>query len=188
MTPHEVLMFDWQPVPEGLRVLMLEDSPLDAGLVAETLAAGGLRCAPLRVETREAFLAALEDGPLDLILSDYALPAFDGLSAMRLARERCPEVPFIIVSGVLGEEVAIEALKQGATDYVLKQRLGRLVPTVRRALAEARDRAERRRAEEALARQTEHFRLAAEAARLGTWQWEVASGAIECDVACKANF
>src|SRR5262245_11340469 len=136
--------------PGALRLLMLEDSPLDAGLITEALAAGGLRCDVRRVETREAFAAALEGGAPDLLLSDYALPGFDGLSALELARARHPEVPFVIVSGVLGEEVAIEALKRGATDYVLKQRLGRLVPTVRRALAEARERAERRRAEAAL--------------------------------------
>jgi PAS domain S-box-containing protein len=173
---------------EALGLLMLEDSPLDAGLITEALAAGGLRCAVRRVETREAFLAALEECPPDLILSDYALPGFDGLTALALARARYPEVPFVIVSGVLGEEVAIEALKRGATDYVLKQRLGRLVPTVRRARAEARERAERRRAEAALARGNERLRLAAEAARLGTWQWDVASGVIDCDATCKANF
>jgi signal transduction histidine kinase len=172
---------------EALRLLMLEDSPLDAGLITEALGAGGLRCAVCRVETREAFVAALEEGEPDLVLSDYALPGFDGLSALELTRAKYPEVPFVVVSGVLGEEVAIEALKRGATDYVLKQRLGRLVPTVRRALAEARERAERRRAEAALARGNERLRLAAEAARLGTWQWGVESGVIDCDARCQAN-
>src|ERR671922_1483821 len=128
----------------GLRVLHLEDNPDDAELIEARLAAEGIACAMARVDTRAAFLAALEQGGFELILADYALPTFDGLSAFTLARERWPEMPFIFVSGTIGEEVAIEALKQGATDYVLKQRLSRLVPVIRRALQEAAERRERR--------------------------------------------
>src|SRR5262244_4189680 len=93
-----------------------------------------------RVATRAAFLDALRDFNPDLILADYSLPSFDGIAALSIAREQCPAAPFVFVSGALGEELAIETLKQGATDYVLKQRLARLAPAVRRALGEAEER------------------------------------------------
>lgn len=131
-------------------ILLLEDVPMDAELIQANLQAGGIDCDLIRVDTREAFLAALETTPPDLILADYALPVFDGLSALDLKQNICPEVPFILVSGVLGEELAIEVLKHGATDYVLKQRLERLVPTVQRALQETQERAGRKQAEAAL--------------------------------------
>ena len=132
---------------KALRILNLEDSPLDAELVRATLNEGGVECEILRVQTRAAFVGALEGGGFDLILADYSLPSFDGLSALEVAQEMSPEVPFVLVSGALGEERAIEALKSGATDYVLKQRLERLAPAVQRAVREAEERAERKRAE-----------------------------------------
>ena len=137
-------------VTSVLHVLHLEDNPDDAELIEARLAAEGIACAMARVDTRAAFLAALEQGGFELILADYALPTFDGRSALALARERRPEVPFIFISGTIGEEPAIEALKQGVTDYVLKQRLSRLGPAVHRALRDAKDRAERQRMEEKL--------------------------------------
>ncbi len=149
-------------VTSGLRVLHLEDNPDDAKLIEVRLAAEGIACAIARVETRDAFLAALEEGGFELILADYALPSFDGLSAFALARERRPEVPFIFVSGTIGEEAAIEALKQGVTDYVLKERLSRLVPAVRRALGDTKDRAERQRMEEKLRLSDQVFESSAE--------------------------
>ena len=135
---------------KALRILNLEDSPLDAELLHATLTDGGVECEILRVQTRADFAAALESGDFDLVLADYSLPSFDGLSALKVAQEIGPEIPFVLVSGAVGEEVAIEALKSGATDYVLKQRLERLVPAVRRALREAEERSERKRAEETL--------------------------------------
>ena len=132
-----------------LRILHLEDDPNDAELIQATLQGEGLVCRVTRVETRAEFVAALGAEEVDVILADYTLPAFDGLSALRIALERCPDVPFIFVSGTLGEEVAIEALKIGATDYLLKERLAKLGPSVRRALREAKERIERKRAEEA---------------------------------------
>ena len=129
------------------RILHLEDNVHDADLVEATLAAGGLAATIVRVETRAAFGAALEAGPWDVILADYNLPGFDGLSAQRLAAERQPDVPFIFLSGSIGEELAVDRLKAGATDYVLKDRMARLPSAVRRALAEAAERGERRRAE-----------------------------------------
>jgi signal transduction histidine kinase len=136
--------------PNALRILDLEDDPVDTELIQANLMAGGISCEMTRVQTRADFEAALENGDFDLVLSDYSLPSFDGLSALELAKEIRPDVPFILVSGVIGEERAIEALKRGATHYVLKQSLERLVPAVRRAVREAEERTERRRAEEAL--------------------------------------
>ena len=104
----------------------------------------------MRVDSKPLFLKALDDFCPKIILADYSLPSFDGLSALKIARERCPEVPFIFVSGALGEELATELLKQGATDYVLKHRLARLGLAVSRALQEVEERNERRLAEEAL--------------------------------------
>jgi len=109
-----------------IRVLYLEDSEADSELVQALLEEAGIACELTRVETQAEFAAALEAGGFTLILSDIALPAYDGLSALADARERCPDLPFILVSGTLGEEAAIESLKAGATDYVLKQRLSRL--------------------------------------------------------------
>ena len=145
-----------------LCILDLEDDPLDTELVQANLAEGGITCEIVRVQTREEFVAALKGSDFDLIFSDYSLPSFDGLSALKLAKEIRPEVPFILVSGAIGEDRAIEALKSGATDYVLKQRLERLVPAVRRAVREAEERTERRRAEEALGRSEGRYRTLVE--------------------------
>jgi PAS domain S-box-containing protein len=133
-----------------LRILHLEDNPLDAELIKEILENEELPCHITRVETREDFVAALAATNFDIVLSDYSLPTFDGLSAMAIVRQHYPAIPFLIVTGTMGEEVVIETLKSGATDYVLKQRLSRLMPSVQRALREAEERTERKRAEEAL--------------------------------------
>src|SRR5215210_4141942 len=135
---------------KALRVLSFEDSPLESELVYTALKGGGVECEIFRVQTRADFVAALESDEFDLILADYSLPAFEGLYALKVAQEIRPEAPFILVSGAVGEETAIEALKSGATDYVLKQRMERLVPAVQRAVREAEERTERKRAEEAL--------------------------------------
>ena len=138
-------------VRSPLRVLFVEDDPLDVELELRALRVAGIACEWERVETREAFLERLADpARYDLIISDYRLPSFDGLGALRLLRERCPDLPFILVSGALGEEAAIETLKLGATDYVLKDRLERLAPVVRRALHDAEERRQRTHAESAL--------------------------------------
>src|ERR671932_1553188 len=151
-----------------LRILYLEDDPLDAELIQATLADGGIGCEVSWVQTRVNFIAALEGADeFDLVLADYSLQDFDGLSALEITREVRPEVPFILVSGALGEDRAIEALKSGATDYVLKQRLERLVPAVRRAVREAEERRERKRVEEALRESEERFRATFEQAAVG---------------------
>jgi PAS domain S-box-containing protein len=141
-----------------LRILLIEDDLKDAELIQDLLETEGIACAVTRVDTQTALMASLEQGGVDLILADYSLPSFDGISALKLAMKACPEVPFIFVSGTLGEEVAIEALKIGATDYVLKTRLSRLGPSVLRALREATERAERKRAEESLRQSETEFR------------------------------
>jgi PAS domain S-box-containing protein len=135
---------------KNLRLLILEDVPTDAELMTEELAETGLSFVSKRVATKASFVNAIADFSLDIILSDYSLPSFDGLSALKVAKEKCPDVPFIFVSGALGEEKAIDLLKKGATDYVLKNRLSRLEPAVSRALHEVAERRERERAEDAL--------------------------------------
>jgi two-component system, cell cycle sensor histidine kinase and response regulator CckA len=137
-------------MPEPLRILHLEDSAIDAELVEETLRQGGLQIAVDRVERRDAYVRALEEHAYDLIIADYALPMFDGLSALELARQLRPAVPFIFVTGALKDDSAVETLHRGATDFIVKQRLARLVPAVHRAMRERTDRELRERAEEAL--------------------------------------
>ena len=133
-----------------LRILNLEDNPRDTELIQARLDEEGLECEIVRAETKEQYVHALEEGGFELILADYSLPGFDGLTALELAAGKSPEIPFIFVSGVIGEDLAIETLKRGATDYVLKNRLQRLGPAVRRAVLEATEKVERRRAEEEL--------------------------------------
>ena len=143
-----------------LRVLHLEDDPVDADLILSTLNEAGLFCSSHRVDSRDDFLKALKAGDIDLILADYSIPGFDGMTALGLARQQASAIPFLFVSATIGEDLAIEAMHHGATDYVLKQRLGRLVPSVQRALREREDRRERRRIEEALTQSEKQFRQA----------------------------
>ncbi len=133
-----------------LRILLLEDNPADAELVAYTLRKGGFSFVPNRVESEEDFRNELIDFKPDILLLDYELPAFDGLSALAIAKSVAPDTPAIFVTGVMGEESAIESLHNGATDYVLKANLSRLVPAVNRALSEVEETERRRAVEEAL--------------------------------------
>jgi putative two-component system response regulator len=132
------------------RILMVEDSAQDAKLVEHALKKGGLDFVTRRVQTREAFAEAIGEFRPDIILSDYRLPLFDGISALAVAVIESPDVPFIFVSGAIGEELAIETLKGGATDYVYKDRLNQLSPAVNRALGEASEKRARKRAEDSL--------------------------------------
>jgi PAS domain S-box-containing protein len=161
-----------------LRILYLEDDPGDVELVQETLATDGIGCHVKRVETETEFIASLEQGAFDLILADYTLPSFDGLSALKIAQRCWPHVPLIFVSGTLGEEVAIEALKFGATDYVSKSRLSRIVPSVQRALREAKERIDLGRAEEALRRSEAYLAEAQKLSHTGSFGWNVSTGEI----------
>jgi PAS domain S-box-containing protein len=161
-----------------IRILYLEDDPRDADLVQATLEAEGVACQITRVEGKPEFFTSLKQGGFDLILADYTLPSFDGISALQISKEIRPELPFIFVTGTLGEEVAIEALKLGATDYVFKTRLSRILPSVRRALREAEERSERKRAEEALLRNEAYLAEAQRLSHTGSFGWHVSSGRI----------
>jgi diguanylate cyclase (GGDEF)-like protein len=136
----------------AIRILFVEDVEADAELSLFRLKQAGLTCIGQRVETEAALREALRTQPPDLILSDFSLPQFDGLSALAVARELAPEVPFIFVSGAMGEERAVSALLCGAVDYILKSSPTRLAAAVRRALADAQSRAERRTEQARLAR------------------------------------
>jgi PAS domain S-box-containing protein len=137
-----------------LKILLVEDQPLDAELIVAALERSGYTVAPVeRVETPEQFSAQLELSP-DIILCDYGLPRFNALEALRLLEARRLSIPFIIISGSIGEETAVEAIKRGADDYLLKDRLGRLGPAVAQAMAKNKLRAAAERAEEDL-RQSE---------------------------------
>jgi DNA-binding NtrC family response regulator len=162
----------------SLQILLLEDDSGDAELVQELLEAEDFVCEITRVQTRADFVTALEDNEIDLILADYKLPSFDGVAALKLASSTGPHVPFIFVSGTIGEELAIEALKMGATDYVLKTGLSRLAPSVRRAMREAEGRAERKKAEEALHRSEASLVEAQRLSHTGSFGWNVLSGEV----------
>jgi hypothetical protein len=145
----------------------LEDDPIDAKLIQSTLEAEGIPCETTCVQTREGFVAALERGGIDLVLSDFSLPAFDGLSAAEIVRSKWPAIPMILVSGTMGEEWAIDSLKGGATDYVLKGHLSRLAPAVRRAMDQAEERAGNRRTEESLQESEQRLRIVFSESPLG---------------------
>src|SRR5262245_9277517 len=162
-----------------LRILHLEDDPNDTEIVQDVLESGGVVCQVTRVETRDKFMASLDEGGFDLILADYSLPFFDGISALQLALERCPDVPFIFVSGTLGDDVAIVAVRAGgAMDDVLKGRLARIVTSVRRALREARERADRRHAEQQLRRSEAFLAEGQRISHTGSWGWVLSSGKV----------
>ena len=145
-----------------MQILHLEDSAFDAELIGNVLRREWPNCAIRQVSTAEDFSAALGAQSYDVILSDYSMPGYDGLSALAEARKRSPATPFLFLSGMIGEERAVEALKRGATDYIIKDRPARLVPAIRQALAFIDESSRRRRTEEALRDRDERFRLITE--------------------------
>jgi diguanylate cyclase (GGDEF)-like protein/PAS domain S-box-containing protein len=157
-----------------VKILLVEDSENDAELVLRELKRAGMGCESLRVETEPDYQRALSEFAPDIILSDFSMPRFDGMSALAIARETHSGVPFIFVSGTLGEEYAIRALKSGASDYVLKSNLLRLPPTVERAFAEARAAEEQRRMADALRLSEQRYKLAASSGDL--WDWTLTTG------------
>ena len=171
-----------------LAVLLLEDSPLDAELLQDRLQGEGLHAKLERVDTRVGFSAALARAHHDIILCDYNVPGFGGGEALDTARATHPDTPFIFVSGALGEEKAIELLKRGATDYVLKDRLERLVPCIERALREAHGEAERKRAEESLRQSEERYRLATLVTSDAIWDWDLLTQAVHWNEALSIRF
>jgi PAS domain S-box-containing protein len=164
----------------SIRVLHLEDDPADARLLREHLRRSGLSCAITVVDTREAFQAQLESGSFQLVLCDYHVPRFNGAEALELVRRTDPRLPFILVTGALGDERAVDLLHSGATDFVLKDRPARLAPAIRRALAEREALILREQAEAQLADAQRLSKLATDAAHMGTWQLNVDSDRLEC--------
>jgi PAS domain S-box-containing protein len=145
-----------------LRILHLEDDPDYCDLVRSLLEKEGFRVEPVLASSRAAFEEALAPDRFDIILADYLLPSYNGLEALCAARQKCPETPFLLVSGTIGEQSAIESLRTGATDYVLKQWPERLVPAITRAVHEAEERSKRRRVETELIRREKYFRALTE--------------------------
>ncbi|HTD67574.1 MAG TPA: response regulator, partial [Candidatus Limnocylindria bacterium] len=140
-----------------LRILMLEDRPEDAALTKEALRKGGLRFSFACVDTKDEFVRQLDEQKPDVILSDHGLPAFDGFSALRLVKQKHPDLPVVFVTGALGEEFAIRTFEMGASDYVLKHRLSELAPAVKRALSTAEESRRRRAQDDELRRNGELF-------------------------------
>ncbi|HEY3416677.1 MAG TPA: response regulator, partial [Armatimonadota bacterium] len=147
---------------DPLRVILIEDNVDDALLIEATLEEGDFAPNIHRLESEAALRAALAEGPWDIVISDYRLPHFNGLAALRIVREADADLPFILLSGVVGEEITVEAMRAGAGDFILKDHLVRLAPAVRRELKEAENRRERRQAEE------DRQRLLAEVQRRAT--------------------
>jgi len=157
----------------GLNILHLEDDRLDADLIRDTLASQGIVANIVAVETEREFRASLLNGNIDLILSDYSLPGFNGMAALRIVHEINAELPFIFVSGTIGEEIAIESLKSGATDYVLKQGLQRLGLSVQRALSEVKEGEKSRRKDEALRNSETRYKLLFDSNPLPMWVYNL---------------
>lgn len=150
-----------EPVEKKLRVLMVEDSQDDADLVLAELRRGGFDIAARRVQSASGVMDALAQQQWDIVISDYSLPGFTGPEALQLAQGSAPDIPFIVISGCIGEEAAVALMKAGAEDYVFKGDLARLVPAVERSLKEARNRLQRRIAQEALRESEARFKAIA---------------------------
>jgi PAS domain S-box-containing protein len=162
----------------SMLVLHLEDDRYDYELVSEALRSEGFDAEIVRADSEADFVDALQTRSFDLILADYSLPQYDGFSALNRARSISPTTPFIFVSGTLGEELAVETLKRGATDYVVKQRIERLGPSVRRALREVEETGRRKEAEKSLRRSEQRFRELADAMPQLVWT-ATSSGVID---------
>ena len=149
-------------ISKPLRILIVEDSEIDTELLLRELRRGNYQPTHERVETAAAMTAALEQKTWDLVVADFSMPQFNALAALEVAKVKGPDLPFIIVSGTIGEELAVAAMKNGAKDYIMKGNLARLVPAVERELLEAAVRREQKRAEEQLRETREEFRVARE--------------------------
>jgi DNA-binding NtrC family response regulator len=146
-------------VPIPLRILTVDDSKDDVLLILREIRRGGYEPVFERVETPAAMKTALEGSSWDVIISDYVMPQFGGLEALRVLKESGQDLPFIIVSGKIGEDIAVGAMKAGAHDYIVKGNLARLVPAIERELRDAETRRERRKADEALKRAYEDLEI-----------------------------
>lgn len=155
---------------DAIRILLVEDLPTDAKLAQREISKDLKSCEFQVVETREGYLSALEKFQPDIIVSDYRLPQFDGLSALKLALERTPLTPLIMLTGSLNEDTAVSCMKAGASDYVIKEHIKRLGPAILRALEEKQVRIERQQAEMALRESEERFRSVYENATIGIYR------------------
>jgi diguanylate cyclase (GGDEF)-like protein/PAS domain S-box-containing protein len=158
---------------DTLKVLFVEDVHTDALLEVREMRRSGMNVDYRRVDTESAFVATVADFQPDIILSDFSMPDFDGMAALGLAKATCPHIPFLFVSGTLGEEYAIRALQKGASDYVLKSNLIRLPAAVTRAIAESRERSERRSMEVELGLARQRLASIVEALDDAVWSWSV---------------
>lgn len=171
-----------------MRILLAEDSIVDAELVRREVRKGIPECDFRVVENQEEYLQALDAFEPDLIISDYAMPQFDGLTALRLAQERAPLVPVIIITGSMNEDVAVECMLAGAANYVIKERLKRLESAVRHALKEKQVRLERNRAEQALRESEARLKLAVATAQIGVWEWTLKTNTVFWSAECYRLF
>ena len=162
------------------RILILEDVPLDVELMEREIRRSGIEFISETVDNEEDFIRAIDEFRPDVILADHSLPSFDGLSALSIARERCPWVPFIFVSGKIGEEFAVEALKAGATDYVLKSNFSKVPIAIRRAIREIENEQELERIRQSLIESNWQLSEAQKIGRIGSWQWNIASETLSC--------
>ncbi|MDA0672797.1 MAG: response regulator [Cyanobacteria bacterium] len=167
-----------------LRVLFVEDAEDDVLLAVRALRRGGFQPQWQRVETAVDLTAALTSQPWDIVLSDYHMPEFDAPTALKLVQAHASHLPFIVISGTIGEDRAVELMRAGVHDYLMKDRLVRLPEAVRRELGDARIRQERRQAEQVLALTQERLRLAIAGSNLGTWDWYHQTGAMVVDTRC----
>jgi len=166
-----------------LQILHLEDDANDAQLLRLKLEEANIRCVITVVQTRDEFVNAFEQTKFDLIVSDFTLPSFDGKSALEIARQKWPDIPFIFLSGTIGEDAAIDSILHGATDYILKGKLSRLIPAVRRALHESEAEKKRKYGEEALKESEEKYRSLFERNLAGVFVSTPEGNLIECNPA-----
>jgi len=157
---------------EQLNILHLEDSMMDAEIIQNKIQSEGIDSNIVVVKDRQSFYDQIINNKYNLILCDYSIPSYSGIEALVLAKNTLPEIPFIFCSGTIGEERAVEALKLGATDYILKDRLSRLCPAIKRAINEAKEKKERKRAEEELIKSEERFRLISQASNDAIWDYD----------------
>lgn len=162
----------------ALNILSLEDSLQDFEIIRELLIDTGYHLKMDRVENEQEFVLSLRQQKYDIILADFHLPQYDALSALQKATEICSDVPFVVVSGTVGEEAAVELIKQGAVDYILKDRLGRLPFAIQRSLEEAKQKEARKQAELELAGNYALLRIAGEAARFGGWSIDLQNSTV----------
>ena len=165
---------------KSIKLLILEHDENDLELLLYELKKGSLDFVSRIVETKDQFSSALVDFCPDIILSDYSLPGFDGVSAFKIKQQICPEVPFIIVSGTIGEENAVELIKNGVTDYALKDKLFTVIPKIKRAISEASERREKAVAEQNRSKSERQLAEAQRISKIGSWELSEKGELIAC--------